>query len=66
MNFGGSQLDLQSLLQQYSFRHFRTKIASLFVEGSIESSVFRAFDRDLDEDASFFRSRMRVEILIEL
>ena len=43
-----------------------TKIASPFVEGSIESSEFRAFDRDLNEGASIFCSRVRFEILSEL
>ena len=36
--------------------NLETKIASPFVEGSIESSEFRAFDRDLDEGASIFCS----------
>ena len=56
MNFGVSLLRSQSLLQQYFVRHFQTKRASLFVEGSIESSENRAFDKDLNEGASFFRS----------
>ena len=43
-----------------------TKIASAFVESSIESSENRAFDRDLNEGASIFRSYLRVEILKEL
>ena len=43
-----------------------TKIASPFVEGSIESSEFRAFDRDLNEGASIFRSWMSVELLTGL
>ena len=34
MNFGDSLLRSQSLLQQHFVRHFQTKIASLFVEGS--------------------------------
>ena len=46
--------------------NFGTKIASPSVKGSIESSEFRAFDRDLNEGASVFRSRMRIEILTEL
>ena len=46
--------------------NFRTKIASTFVEGSIESSENRAFDRDLNEGSSIFRSHVRVEILTEL
>ena len=46
--------------------NFRTKTASTFVEGSIESSGNRAFDRDLNEDSSIFRSHVRVEILTEL
>ena len=40
-----------------------TKIASAFVKGSIESSEFRAFDRDLIEGAIIFPLRMRDEIL---
>ena len=43
-----------------------TKIASPFVEGSIERSENRAFDRYLNEGANFFRSRTSVEILTEL
>ena len=43
-----------------------TKIASPFVEGSIERSENRAFDRDLNEGSSIFRSHVRVEILTEL
>ena len=43
-----------------------TKIASTFVEGSIESSENRAFDRVLNEGSSIFRSHARVEILTEL
>ena len=66
MNFGDSLLRSQSLLQQYFVRHFQTKIASLFVEGSIESSEFRAFDRDLNEGASIFRSWISVELLTGL
>ena len=42
-----------------------TKIASPFVEGSIERSENRAFDRDLN-GASIFRSGMSDEILTEL
>ena len=46
--------------------NFRTKIDSTFVEGSIESSGNRAFDRDLNEDFSIFRSHTGVEILTGL
>ena len=58
-------LRAQPLLQHYFFRHFQTKIASLFVEVSIESSVFRAFDRALNEEASYFRLEMAGEILLK-
>ena len=40
--------------------NLETKIASPFVEGSIESSEFRAFDRDLNERATVFRLRIGV------
>ena len=63
MDFGDSLLRSQSLFQQYFFRHFQTKIASLFVEGSIESSDFRAFDRALNGEASYFGLEMEEEIL---
>ena len=46
--------------------NFGSKIASPFVEGSIESSEIRAFDRAFNERASGFRFIMRVEILKEL
>ena len=46
--------------------NLETKIESPFVEGSIESSEIRAFDRDLNERATVFRLRMRVEILDRL
>ena len=42
------------------------KIASPSHESSSESSEFRAFDRDLNEGASPFRSRLAVETLTEL
>ena len=54
------------LSDNQNYYNFRTKIASTFVEGSIESSENRAFDRDLNEGASFFLSQMRIEILTEL
>ena len=54
------------LLDYQNEDNFWTKIASTFVEGSIESSENRAFDRDLNEGASFFRPWMRVGILTEL
>ena len=66
MDFRVYLLRSQPLRQQYFFRHFQMKIASLFIEVSIESSKNRAFDRDLNEGASVFRRRMRVEILTEL
>ena len=51
-------------LDQYIDCQFRTKMASTFDEVSIESSEFRAFDRDLNEGASYFRLGMAVEILL--
>ena len=39
---------------QYLESHLRTKNASTFVKVSIESSDFRAFDRALNEGASYF------------
>jgi len=52
-------------LGQYFDSHSRTKKASTFVKVSIESSVFRAFDRDLNEGASYFRLEMAEEILLK-
>ena len=65
-DFGVSAVRSESLSQQYFYCHFQTKIASTFVEVSIESSEFRAFDRDLIEGASYFRSRLTVDILMKL
>ena len=45
-------------LSQYFESHLRTKKASTFVEVSIESSEFRAFDRALNEGASYFVSKV--------
>ena len=50
---------------KYIDSHSRTKKASTFVKVSIESSVFRAFDRDLNEEASYFRLEMAEEILLK-
>ena len=44
---------------------FKDEKASTFVKVSIESSVFRAFDRDLNEEASYFRLEMAEEILLK-
>ena len=52
-------------LSQYFDSHSRTKKASTFVKVSIESSVFRAFDRALNEEASYFRLEMAGEILLK-
>ena len=65
MDFRVYLLRSQPLLQQYFFRHFQTKIASLFIEVSIESSENRAFDRALNEEASYFRSEMAEGILLK-
>ena len=46
-----------------NWHNLETKIGSTFVKGSIESSEFRAFDRDLNEGAIIFPLRMRDEIL---
>ena len=43
-----------SKLTQYFESHSRTKNASTFIKVSIESSEFRAFDRALNEGASYF------------
>ena len=45
-----------ALSRRQNWDNSKTKIASPFVEGSIESSEFRAFDRDLNEGASIFHS----------
>ena len=45
-------------LSQYFESHLWTKNASTFVEVSIESSEFRAFDRALNEGASYFSSNV--------
>ena len=55
-----------SELNQYIDCRSRTKIASTFVKVSIESSEFRAFERDLIEGASHFRFKLAVDIMIEL
>ena len=47
-----------SKLSPYFDSHSRTKKASTFVEVSIESSDFRAFDRALNEGASYFTSKV--------
>ena len=54
-----------SELHQYIDWQSRTKIASTFDKVSIESSEFRAFDRDLNEGASYFRLEMAEEILLK-
>ena len=54
-----------SKLNQYFDSHSRTKKASTFVEVSIESSENRAFDRALNEEASYFRSEMAEGILLK-
>ena len=61
-NWGISRI---SNLSQYFDSHSRTKKASTFVEVSIESSVFRAFDRALNEEASYFHLEMANEILLK-
>ena len=43
----------------------RMKRASAFVEVSIESSEFRAFDRALNEEASYFCLETAEEILLK-
>ncbi len=55
-----------ALLWHRNWDNFETKIASSFVEGSIKRSEIRAFDGDLDERATVFHFRMRVEILSRL
>ena len=55
-----------SEFHQYIDCQSRTKIASTFDKVSIESSEFRAFDRDLNEGASYFRLEMTVDILMKL
>ena len=45
-------------LSQYFESHLWTKNSSTFVEVSIESSEFRAFDRCLNEGASYFSSNV--------
>ena len=52
-------------LSQYLDSHMRTNNARTFVKVSIESSVFRAFDRDLNEEDSYFRLEMAEEILLK-
>ena len=54
-----------SKLNQYFDSHSRTKKASTFVKVSIESSENRAFDRALNEEASYFRSEMAEGILLK-
>ena len=44
---------------------FKNEKASTFVKVSIESSVFRAFDRALNEEASYFRLEMAGEMLLK-
>ena len=39
----------------YFNSHLKTKIASNFDKGSIESAIFRAFRGALDEGATYFR-----------
>ena len=65
-HFGDSWTEKVALSERQNWDNFETKIASPFVEGSIESSGIRAFDRDLNEGATIFCSRMSVEILTEL
>ena len=55
-----------ALSRRENEHNFWTKIASTFVKVSIESSEFRAFDRDLNEGASYFRFQRRLEILKDL
>ena len=52
-------------LSQYFDCQSRTKKASTFVEVSIESSEIRAFDRALNEEASYFGLEMVEEILLK-
>ena len=52
-------------LSQYFDSHPRTKKASTFVKVSIESSVFRAFDRALNEGASYFSSEVILVLVIQ-
>ena len=49
-----------SRLTQYFNSHLRTKIASTFDEGSIESAIFRAFRGALNEGATYFRLESNV------
>ena len=65
-HFGNLATGKVVLLKCQNEDYSGTKIASTFVEGSIESSENRAFDRDLNEGSSIFRSHVRVEILTEL
>ena len=44
---------------------FENEKASTFVEVSVESSENRAFDRALNEEASYFRSEMAEGILLK-
>ena len=55
-----------ALSSHQKWDNLETKVASPFVEGSIERSENRAFDRDLNEGAGIFRSWMSDEILTEL
>ena len=52
-------------LSQYLDSYMRTKNASPFVKVSIESSVFRAFDRALNEGASYFSSEVILVLVIQ-
>ena len=52
-------------LSQYLDSHMRTKNARTFVKVSIESSVFRAFDRALNEGASYFSSEVILVLVIQ-
>ena len=55
-----------ALSWQKIYHNFESKIASPFVEGSIESSEIRAFDRAFIEGATIFGFGMKVELLDEL
>ena len=67
-HFWGSQnegISRISKLTQYFDSHYKTKNASTFVEGSIESSDFRAFDRALNEGASYFSSKVVLILVLQ-